>query len=299
MSWACSTTSSAVRTRRSPQISVDVGGVPLQRRRLLPSADPLQVHRLMPQWDFLDFLADQARVYPGFRLMMQAEVTDLIEDGRRVIGCAGDDAGRRCSKCGPTSWSAPMDGARRREKAGLRAWTSAPPWTCCGCGSPAGPTDPGQSHGRIAARAHLVMIDRGDYWQCAFVIPKGTSRTGTTGGSRPFARRSPSWRRSWRDRVGELRELGRRQAADRCGRPARRMVAARAPVHRRCRPCHVAHRRRRDQPRHPGRRRRREHPLGSFRRGPPEPRDLARRPDAAGIPHTDDPGACRCCSRTA
>ncbi len=41
---------------------------------------------LMPQWDFLDFLADEARKYPNFKLIMQANVVDLIEEGGRVVG---------------------------------------------------------------------------------------------------------------------------------------------------------------------------------------------------------------------
>src|SRR4030088_1459893 len=41
---------------------------------------------LMPQWDFLNFLAEKGRRYPGFSLLMQAEVTDLIEEGGRIVG---------------------------------------------------------------------------------------------------------------------------------------------------------------------------------------------------------------------
>ncbi len=46
----------------------------------------------MPQWDFLDFLADEAKVYPNFRLEMQAEVTDLVEDSGTVTGVRGQGA---------------------------------------------------------------------------------------------------------------------------------------------------------------------------------------------------------------
>ena len=57
---------------------------------------------LMPQWDFLDFIVEQARRYPSFHLKMQAEVTELIEEGGRVVGCTGADSGGRCWKSAPT-----------------------------------------------------------------------------------------------------------------------------------------------------------------------------------------------------
>ena len=47
---------------------------------------------LMPQWDFLDFLADEAKTYPNFRLEMQAEVTDLVEDRGTVTGVRAQSA---------------------------------------------------------------------------------------------------------------------------------------------------------------------------------------------------------------
>lgn len=60
--------------------------------RLIPFADfshlPVQAPfiAMMPQWDFLDFLADEARRYPGFRLAMSTEAIDLIEEGGRIVG---------------------------------------------------------------------------------------------------------------------------------------------------------------------------------------------------------------------
>ena len=55
---------------------------------------------LMPQWDFLDFLADRARAYPNFQLRMQAEVVDLIEEGGRSRACARRRRTAR-SRCAP------------------------------------------------------------------------------------------------------------------------------------------------------------------------------------------------------
>ena len=58
----------------------------------------------------------------------------------------------------------------------MPAWTCsiwARPWTCCGCGSAGSPTDPGQTFGRFDTGRILVFINREDYWQIAYVIPKG------------------------------------------------------------------------------------------------------------------------------
>ena len=43
---------------------------------------------MMPQWNFLNFLAEHGKRYPAFDLRMRADVTDLIEDGGRIVGCA-------------------------------------------------------------------------------------------------------------------------------------------------------------------------------------------------------------------
>ena len=88
---------------------------------------------LMPQWDFLNFLADHAKRYPEFNLRMRAEVTDLILDGDRVIGV------RAKSQFGPLEVRAELvigaDGRHSivREKAGLQVEDLARPLTCCGC----------------------------------------------------------------------------------------------------------------------------------------------------------------------
>ena len=76
----------------------------------------------MPQWDFLNFLAEQGKRYPTFDLRMKAEATDLIEEGGRVVGLARQR--RRTANCrsAPISWSA-ADGRHStvREKAGFKS----------------------------------------------------------------------------------------------------------------------------------------------------------------------------------
>jgi len=129
---------------------------------------------LMPQWDFLDFLADHARAYPSFHLRMRAAATDLIEEGGRVTGV------RVSTPEGPLDVRADLvvaaDGRRSviREKAGLTVMDIGAPMDVLWMRISRFPDDPSQLQGRIVAGQMLVMIDRGDYWQCAYVIPKGS-----------------------------------------------------------------------------------------------------------------------------
>jgi 2-polyprenyl-6-methoxyphenol hydroxylase-like FAD-dependent oxidoreductase len=147
----------------------------------------------IPQWDFLDFLAARARRYPTFKLMMQTEAVDLLREGDRVVGVlaktvegiaplradlviAADGRHstlRRAARLEVTDLGAPMDVlwfrlARRND-------------------------DDHAVLGRIDAGQALVMLDRGDYWQCALIIRKGTARAVKAQGLNAF-----------RDRIAKL-----------------------------------------------------------------------------------------------
>jgi 2-polyprenyl-6-methoxyphenol hydroxylase-like FAD-dependent oxidoreductase len=129
---------------------------------------------LMPQWDFLDFLSTQAKHYPEFHLRMHTEVTGLIEHDGRVTGVSA------CGVHGPLEIRADLIiGADGRHSA-VRQASGLP---VCDLGSPIDvlwmrlPRNTGDpqvilrfNNGRILATA-----DRGDYWQCGFVINKGAS----------------------------------------------------------------------------------------------------------------------------
>ena len=128
---------------------------------------------LMPQWDFLNFMVEHAKRYPEFNLRMQAEVTDLLLDGDLVAGV------RARTQFGPLEVRAELvigaDGRRSivREQAGLQVENLGSPidvlWMCIS----RKPSDPLQTFGHVDSGRILVQIQRGDYWQCAFVIPKG------------------------------------------------------------------------------------------------------------------------------
>ncbi len=128
---------------------------------------------LMPQWDFLDFLAYQARRYPSFKLKMRAEVDGLLEDGETIVGLTANEPEGRLEVRSDLVIGADGRHSVVREKAGLRVEDLGAPMDVLWFRLPKRPEDEGQTLGRIQAGVVFVMLDRGDYWQCAYVIPKG------------------------------------------------------------------------------------------------------------------------------
>lgn len=127
---------------------------------------------LMPQWDFLDFLADKARAYPNFKLIMQANVTGLIEDRHRIVGVTAE------TPQGPLRVRAELtvgcDGRKStvREKAGLEVEDVGAPIDVLWMRISRQPGDP-ETGGRLDAGSFIALLNRGDYFQIAYVIPKG------------------------------------------------------------------------------------------------------------------------------
>jgi 2-polyprenyl-6-methoxyphenol hydroxylase-like FAD-dependent oxidoreductase len=128
---------------------------------------------LMPQWDFLNFLVEHGRRYPGFRLLMRANVTDLVRDGDRVTGVLAQ------TPDGPLEVRADLvvgaDGRHStlRERAGLAVRDFGAPIDVLWMRLSKHATDPQAVLGRFVPDHVLVTLDRGDYWQCGYVIPKG------------------------------------------------------------------------------------------------------------------------------
>src|SRR5678816_318351 len=127
---------------------------------------------LMPQWDFLDFLAARAIArYPAFRLRMRADVTDLIEEGGRIVGL------RVTTERGPQEVRADLvvgaDGRRSlvRARAGLAVRDLGAPMDVLWFRLSRRPEDPGDTMGYFDPGRIFITINRGDYWQCGHVIP--------------------------------------------------------------------------------------------------------------------------------
>ena len=128
----------------------------------------------MPQWDFLDFLGRHAAAYPTFRLQMRAEATDLLEEGGRVVGVVAATPG------GPLRVRADLvvgaDGRHSvlRERAGLPADAFGAPMDVLWFRLPRAAADPPTAMGRFDVGRIFIMLNRGESWQCGFVIPKGS-----------------------------------------------------------------------------------------------------------------------------
>jgi 2-polyprenyl-6-methoxyphenol hydroxylase-like FAD-dependent oxidoreductase len=127
----------------------------------------------IPQWDFLDFLADQAKLYPGFKLMLRAEVDDLLWDGDRVVGLRAKLPDGTLDVSADLVVAADGRHSKLRALAGLEVEDLGAPMDVLWLRLPRRPGDGSQTLGRIQAGRLFVMLDRGDYWQCAYVIPKG------------------------------------------------------------------------------------------------------------------------------
>jgi 2-polyprenyl-6-methoxyphenol hydroxylase-like FAD-dependent oxidoreductase len=128
---------------------------------------------LMPQWDFLNFLAERGRRFPGFRLKMESEVTGLIVEGGRVCGVRGNAREEPFEV--RAALVAGADGRRSvvREAAGLPVRDIGAPMDVLWFRLSRHASDPAQILGRIDFGRIMIMLDRGDYWQCGYVVRKG------------------------------------------------------------------------------------------------------------------------------
>ncbi|MGJ0396195.1 MAG: FAD-dependent oxidoreductase [Methylocystis sp.] len=127
----------------------------------------------MPQWDFLDFIAEQARTLPNFRLLMKTAAAKLLFDGDRVCGLSATGPDGELTIRARLVIAADGRGSLMRDDAGLPVEDFGAPMDVFWFKLPRKDSDPDESFGRIAPGRMLAMIDRGAYWQCGCVIPKG------------------------------------------------------------------------------------------------------------------------------
>jgi 2-polyprenyl-6-methoxyphenol hydroxylase-like FAD-dependent oxidoreductase len=125
---------------------------------------------MMPQWDFLDFLREEAKAFPGFHLRMESPVAGFIEEVGRVAGvrlASGEEIRARLVIA--------ADGRTSIVRTMLPVETLGAPMDVFWFRIPKSPEERGGLRGNVERSRLLVMIDRGDYWQCAFLIPKGAA----------------------------------------------------------------------------------------------------------------------------
>ena len=186
------------------RMQFDEGAATVADMRRLPGTH--QYIALVPQWDFLDMLADAASEEPTFTLRRNAEVTDIVRDGDRVVGVryrdriAGTDHEIRATL------TVACDGRSSavRAAAGLVPRSFGAPMDVWWFRLPRHDTDPIGGVARISTGQMCVMIDRGDYWQCAYLIRKGSDAELRAAGIEELRRRYAALLPWMADRMPEL-----------------------------------------------------------------------------------------------
>ncbi|HEV7416118.1 MAG TPA: FAD-dependent oxidoreductase, partial [Tianweitania sediminis] len=147
--------------------------VPVADFRQLPVRHPFIA--LMPQWDFLSFLAAEASRHPHFQLNMDCEAVDLLRQNDRIVGVRAQTATGAVEIKADLVVAADGRSSKLREKAGLDSTPLGAPidvfWFRVG----RAPTESADTAGQFASGQVLVRINRGDYWQCGYVIKKGAA----------------------------------------------------------------------------------------------------------------------------
>lgn len=153
---------------------------------------------MMPQWDFLDFIAEKASAYPEFTLLRNAEVTGLVFDGNRVTGVRTPDLEVR------SELVIAADGRKSavRAAAGLQTAAAHSPMDVLWFRLKWRPGDPQELFGVARKGLMMVMIYRGDYWQVAYLVPKGSNPRG--GSLKEFKERMVTAQPRLREHVDDL-----------------------------------------------------------------------------------------------
>ncbi|MCS0504252.1 FAD-dependent oxidoreductase [Ancylobacter mangrovi] len=158
----------------APRLHAEIGGRDITIADFSRLPTQCRFIAFMPQWEFLDYVAREAARHPNFRLIIQAEVTDIIDESVKVAGLVartpdGDLTVRAALVVG-------ADGRHSvvREKAGLEVESFGSPSDVLWMKLSHQPDDPPYTMGHGGPRQGFVMVDRGDYWQCGYVVRKGS-----------------------------------------------------------------------------------------------------------------------------
>ncbi|MHA6617006.1 FAD-dependent oxidoreductase [Pseudonocardia sp. DLS-67] len=189
------------------QVQLDAGTVQVGDLSRLPGAH--QHIALVPQWDFLDLVADAAEEEPTFTLRRNAEAVGLLRDGERVSGVHYRDRTDGSEHEIRASLTVACDGrdSAVRAAAGLVPRTFGVPIDVWWFRLPRRETDPAGLLGRVSGGQFAVMIDRGDYWQCAFLIAKGSDAAMRAAGLERFRERIAALAPWMADRLDALTSL--------------------------------------------------------------------------------------------
>jgi 2-polyprenyl-6-methoxyphenol hydroxylase-like FAD-dependent oxidoreductase len=184
---------------------LDTGTIQIADLRRLPGAH--QHIALVPQWDFLDMIAEAAEEEPSFTLRRNAEVVGLIRDGSRVGGVRYVDreTGEEHELRASLTVACDGRGSTVREAAGLVPRSFGVPMDIWWFRLPRRPEDPVGGVGRFSTGHFCVMIDRGEYWQCGYLIRKGSDTALRAAGIEELQRRFAGLLPWMAERVGALK----------------------------------------------------------------------------------------------
>ncbi len=185
----------------TPRVSIQFGNQTITAADFSHLPTQCKFIAMMPQWEFLNFIAEAARKYPSFHLMMRAEAIGLV-DGGGVIARTPD---------GDVTINAELviaaDGRHStvRDAAGFKVTEFGAPMDVLWLRLSHHDSDPLDTFGRIGTGRMMVTLNRGDYWQCAYVIPKGGIEATHAAGLPAFRAAIVSLMPHFADRVEELK----------------------------------------------------------------------------------------------
>jgi len=192
--------------QKAPRLKAHVGGLAVTVADFTHLPTHCRFIAFMPQWDFLNFLAERGARYPTFTLRMRADVTGLIKEAGRVVGL------HATTSDGPLEVRANLvvgaDGRHSviRAQAGLTVDEFGAPMDVLWFRLSRRPGDPADPMARIDIGRIFIMLNRGEYWQCGFVIPKGSLEQLWQRGLQAFRDSVAHLAPFAADRAGELRE---------------------------------------------------------------------------------------------
>ena len=158
----------------------------------------------MPQWDFLNFLSDHAKRFPTFQLHMETEVVALLIENERVAGVRARTPRGELEVRADLVIGADGRDSIVQARAGFKRREFGVPIDALWMRISKKQDDPEQSFGFFQQGKLLVLLDRGDYWQCGFVIPKGGIDEVKARGLEQFQKDIVTFAGFLRDRVAEL-----------------------------------------------------------------------------------------------
>jgi 2-polyprenyl-6-methoxyphenol hydroxylase-like FAD-dependent oxidoreductase len=160
---------------------------------------------LMPQWDFLDFLAEHGCKYPAFDLHMKTEATELIEEGGRIVGVRAKSPDGEIEIRADLTVGCDGRHSTLRARAGFAVEDIGAPMDVLWFRVSRQQSDTAETFGHMEAGRMIVMLNRTSYWQCAYLIPKGGIDAVKAKGLDAFRDNVAFMSPFLRDRLGEIK----------------------------------------------------------------------------------------------